>query len=89
MFMLVLFLTVIMSLITFVFYGVDKYKAAHHRWRIPETVLLALAFLCGGAGALLGMLVFHHKTRKWKFRVLVPLFTVLQVLVLLGVSFMA
>lgn len=29
-------------------------------------------------GALLGMRVFHHKTKHWKFRILVPLFLVLQ-----------
>ena len=24
------------------------------------------------AAVILGLLIFHHKTRKWKFRILVP-----------------
>ncbi|MGN0256124.1 MAG: DUF1294 domain-containing protein [Chordicoccus sp.] len=54
-------------------YGVDKYKAIRHKWRITEATLIAAAFFGGAPGALLGMLFFHHKTRKWKFRILVPL----------------
>ena len=34
--------------------------------------------LFGGTGALLGMRAFRHKTRHWKFRILVPLFALLQ-----------
>lgn len=71
----------LMSVISFTLYGVDKYKAVHHCWRIPEQTLIAAAFLGGAPGALLGMRVFHHKTRKWKFRILVPLAFALWILV--------
>lgn len=60
------------NLLAFILYGIDKYKAVHHKWRISEASLLAVSFAGGCAGALLGMLFFHHKTRKWKFRILVP-----------------
>lgn len=73
---------VIISLITFVLYGVDKYKAVHHRWRIPEATLIGFCAAGGAAGGLVGMLLFHHKTRKWKFRILVPLFLVLWIVVI-------
>ena len=56
-----------MSLIALAAYGADKAKAQAHRWRIPESVLLLLGFLGGAAGALLGMLIFRHKTRRWYF----------------------
>lgn len=56
-----------MSLIAFIFYGIDKSKAKHNRWRIKEATLLLLGFCGGAAGALLGMHLFHHKTRKWYF----------------------
>ena len=69
------------SIITFVLFGLDKGKAIKHRWRIPESTLL-LASLFGGIGGLLGMLLFHHKTRKWKFRVLVPVFALIDALVI-------
>ena len=45
----------------------DKQRAKKHRWRIPESVLLASAALGGSLGALLGMWLFRHKTRKAKF----------------------
>ena len=72
----------IFNLFTFLLYGIDKRKAVHHKWRIPERVLILCAFLGGAAGALLGMLLFHHKTRKWKFRILVPLALLLWCLIL-------
>ena len=55
------------NLLAFVCFGMDKRKAVKQYWRIPEKVLLGLAFLGGGAGALAGMRVFRHKTRKWYF----------------------
>lgn len=63
---------VFMSLVSLTLYGIDKYRAVHNRRRIPEKILLLSALLGGAAGALAGMLVFRHKTRKWKFRILVP-----------------
>ena len=56
-----------MSLIALTVYGIDKAKAQTRRWRIPESVLLLLGFFGGAAGALLGMLIFRHKTRRWYF----------------------
>ena len=64
---------VMMSAVCFILFGMDKWKAVHGRWRIAETTLILTSFLLGGIGGLLGMIVFHHKTRKWKFRILVPL----------------
>lgn len=75
-----------MSLIAFFLYGLDKYKAVHHRWRIPENTLIFVSLAGGAPGALLGMRTFHHKTRKWKFRILVPLAAILW-MVLLGYRF--
>jgi len=72
----------IMSLFTFILFGLDKQKAIHHKWRIPEAILLIFSFLLGGIGALPAMLIFHHKTRKWKFRILVPFFALFQLILL-------
>ena len=55
------------NVITALLYGADKAKARRGAWRIPERVLLGCG-ICGGAlGALLGMRLFHHKTRHWYF----------------------
>lgn len=72
----------VINLIAFAFYGADKAKAKRAAWRIPEAVLIGLAFLGGAAGAWLGMLVFRHKTKHLKFRILVPIAFVLWVLFL-------
>ena len=71
------------SILSFLLFGWDKLMAKLGRSRIPEAALLGAAFLGGGTGALLGMLLFRHKTRKAPFPVLIPLFFLLQ-LVLLG-----
>lgn len=42
--------------------------------RIPEETLLCIAFIFGAVGSYIGMKVFHHKTRKWKFKLVVPFF---------------
>ena len=57
----------LMSFISFVLYGVDKFKAKRNLWRIKESVLLLFGFLGGAVGALVGMNLFHHKTKHWYF----------------------
>ena len=68
----------VINLIAFITYGVDKKKAEKHKYRIPEATLILLAAIGGSLGALLGMAVFHHKTRKPKFYITVPLLFILQ-----------
>ena len=58
---------VIISLINFVLYGIDKKKAQSEEWRVKESTLLFLGVIGGSIGGLLGMRLFHHKTRKIKF----------------------
>ena len=79
--MLLIYILCFCSIITFVLFGLDKSRAVNHRWRIRESILL-LASLFGGIGGLMGMLLFHHKTRKWKFRILVPFFALIHALVI-------
>ncbi len=55
------------NLATFIVYGADKRRARKGKWRVPEKMLFLLPLLGGSAGALLGMRVFHHKTRHWYF----------------------
>lgn len=84
--MIVYFLAayLILNGIVFLIYGVDKYKAVHNKWRIPETTLLVIAVI-GVIGAFAGMHVFHHKTRKPKFYVGVPVIFFLEVLAVIGI----
>lgn len=57
---------------TWVVYGLDKGRAKSGKWRIPERTLLLLALVGGSLGALAGMIMFRHKTRKPKFYISVP-----------------
>ena len=65
--------------VTFIIYGIDKYKAKHAKWRISEATLLLLAVLGGSVGAWCGMKVWHHKTMHKKFKYGVPVILLLQV----------
>lgn len=51
----------------------DKQFAIHHRWRIPEATLLAVAAIGGSVGTWIGMQLFRHKTKKPLFTIGVPL----------------
>ena len=58
---------IVVSLITFLLYGVDKYKAKRKKWRIPEKVLLGCSLCCGAIGGLAAMSLFRHKTKHNHF----------------------
>ena len=72
----------VLNTTAFLAYALDKKRAVKSRWRISESLLLLLAFAGGAAGALFGMLCYHHKTKKTRFLVLVPLFLFLHIVLL-------
>ena len=69
----------IINLIAFAVYGIDKRRAVKDRWRVSEKTLFLLAILGGSIGAWAGMRVFHHKTKHWYFKFGIPAIFVLQV----------
>jgi uncharacterized membrane protein YsdA (DUF1294 family) len=58
---------ILLNLLTFAAFGLDKALARAQRRRIPEARLLGLALIGGTAGAYAGRALFHHKTRKQPF----------------------
>ena len=70
---IVLSYLLIINLIAFVLYGIDKKRAIRNEYRISERVLLWMARLGGGIGCWLGIKMFRHKTKRTKFMVVVPL----------------
>ena len=69
---------VVLNLVSFVLMALDKKRAKKDRWRISEKTLFISAVLFGALGAMMGMYMLHHKTRKWYFRVFIPLLFVIQ-----------
>ena len=72
---------------TFTVYGVDKAKARRGAWRVPEKTLFLLPLLGGSVGALMGMLVFRHKTKHWYFVWGIPLILLAQIALAVWVYF--
>ena len=73
---------VIINVVTFFMYGIDKWKAKHTKWRIPEATLLGMAVIGGSIAAWLGMKVWHHKTLHKKFKFGVPAIIIIQLLII-------
>ena len=69
---------IIINIITFIIYGIDKAKARKGAWRIPEKTLIGLAVAGGSIGALAGMSFFHHKTRKPLFKIGIPVILLIE-----------
>lgn len=69
----------IVNLVVFILYGVDKRRAVKRLWRIPERTLLIGTWLLGGVGAWLGMRVFRHKTKHLAFQISAPIGAVLSI----------
>src|SRR5262245_26234956 len=74
-----LMVLVVMSLVCFIAYGLDKRQAANGGRRVSERTLHLLAFLGGWPGALLGQRRFRHKTQKLTFRIVFWLVVVLHI----------
>lgn len=74
------FYLLVVNVITCLMYGIDKWKAQHAKWRIPEMILLGFAVIGGSIGAWCGMKFFHHKTLHKKFYMGVPFILFLQLI---------
>ncbi len=74
-----LYYLLVVNTLTFLLYGIDKYKAKKARWRISEATLLMVAVVGGSIGAWAGMRLWHHKTMHKKFKYGIPLIILLQV----------
>ena len=75
----IVFILICINILTFLVYGIDKIKAKKGSWRIPEATLLLMAVIGGSIGALLGMKVWHHKTKHKKFKYGLPLILLAQI----------
>lgn len=84
---IVVYYLICINILTFLVYGIDKWKARNDKWRISEATLLLLAVIGGSIGAWAGMSVWHHKTLHKKFRYGVPLILIIQVALIIYMLF--
>lgn len=74
---------ILINIIGFILILVDKIKACKNKWRIKENTLLFISIIGGSIGELISMLIFHHKTKKNKFIIFIPLLIVIQSIIYL------
>jgi uncharacterized membrane protein YsdA (DUF1294 family) len=77
----------IMNVVGVAVMGIDKSKAVHHAWRIPEKMLFLVSLLGGSVGTWAGMYIFRHKTKHWYFVVGMPAILVIQIALVVWVFF--
>ncbi|MBD5469686.1 MAG: DUF1294 domain-containing protein [Lachnospiraceae bacterium] len=76
----------LMNLTGFAMMGIDKRKAVKKLWRIPEYTFFVVALIGGSIGTIIGMHLFHHKTRHWYFAYGLPVILLLQVALIVFIA---
>ena len=71
---------IIINVIEFILMGLDKFFSIKKMYRIPEIVLLVIPFLGGSIGGIIGMVLFRHKTKKIKFKILFIMSLIVNIL---------
>lgn len=75
---------IIVNILSLLLMKIDKIKAIKRKERIPEIVLITIAFLGGSIGSIIGMYLFHHKNKKLKFQILIPVSLILTIIIILN-----
>lgn len=60
------FILILINLVTFAAFGMDKVFAMKQKRRFSEKSLLVMAMAGGSIGAMAAMRLFRHKTQKFK-----------------------
>lgn len=76
----------VLNLISFAMFAVDKRKAIKNKWRISEAALLT-ASVFGIIGAFCGMYIMHHKTKKPKFYIGLPVILIIELIIIFTIIF--
>lgn len=84
---LIVLYVVAVNIVSFIIMGVDKRKAIKRAFRIPESTLFVLAIIGGSFGSIIGMHLFHHKTRHWYFLYGMPVILAIQIMLVLALVF--
>ena len=72
---------IIINILSFILYGIDKLKDIKKEERISEKTLILIGILGGSIGSLIGMNLFRHKTKKLKFIISLPLILIIHIII--------
>lgn len=76
---------IIINIISFIIFGIDKQRSIKKKYRISEAYLFLLSIIGGCFGTLFGMFYYHHKNRKLKFLICIPVICIAWILILLNI----
>ena len=79
----ILIYLIVINLITFIVFAIDKICAIKKKWRYKEVSLLGLCLVGGAIGGFLAMHLFHHKTKKKVFFFFFPLIIIIHLVIVL------
>jgi len=79
---------IFITLVTFIFFGIDKKRAINDATRIPEATLFFLTLILGTIGTLTGMAVFRHKISKESFKIRIFLIVIFQVILIILILYL-
>lgn len=79
---ILLYYLVIINILTFIIFGLDKRNACKSRRRYKIVTLLGLCFIGGSLGGLLAMHIFHHKTTINYFTWGIPMIILMHIVVM-------
>lgn len=74
---------ILINLCGILFMYTDKRRAKKHQWRISEKTLFFIALLGGSVGSIIGMQLFRHKTKHWRFTIGMPAILIMQTVLFL------
>ena len=80
--MFIVYYYLLTNILSLLLYSLDKYLAIKRKRRIPEKALLLSTILGGIIGTTIGMYLFHHKTKKWYFKLNIILSIIIHLLLL-------
>ena len=84
----IIYYLIIINIITLIIFGIDKLKAIKEKSRVRNATLFGLAILGGSIGALIGMHIFHHKTKTWYYIYGIPLILIIQIYTIYKIKYM-
>lgn len=77
---------ILINVLCFILFYIDKRRARNKEWRISEAFLFGASFLGGAFGSIIGMKTFHHKTKKKRFIIGLPILFIFNIIIIMYIN---